>query len=1055
MKKRPSSFTVIVIFIALALVGAVLMPLLPVKLAPSRSLPSLMVSYSMQGASARMVEAEVTSRIEAALTRMRGVKDISSTSSGGQGRVTINLDRHANLEMARFEASTLVRQIWSEFPDGVSYPEITPEAISDDNTRPFMTYRLNAPVNPANIQSYGEEHLKPIIARIPGVSKVELSGAYPMEWRLNYDIDKLSVLGITPYDIHQAIREFYSNEFLGIAITENDGDTQYMRVALRSDGDVDRFIPAHIAVSGNTGTTVSLDKLVTVTHVEANPRSYFRINSLNSVYLNITSDDGANQLLLAQKIRTAMAAFKVTMPEGYSIDQAYDATETISEELDKIYFRTGLTMLILLLFVCLVTLNLRYVLLLTISLSVNIAVAVVFYYLTRIEIQLYSLAGITISLNLIIDNLVVMTDHYTRRHNQRAFTAILAATATTIGALSVVYFMDENTRLSLEDFVTVVIINLTVSLIVALLLIPALVDRLGVRLFGSNKIHQRNWRRQVSLFLSRIYAVIVRLAVKYRVLLVIIAILAFGLPVFMLPEKIEGDGFWIEKYNATFGSQTYKDKIRPIVDPIFGGTLRLFVEKVYDGFYWHRNESEPIVYINATLPTGSTLQQMDALIRKMESTLKNYSEISQFQTYVLGARRAFITVMFRKDHWHNGTPYRIKAEIISKAHTLGGGSWSVYGLDDQGFNNDVRASAGSYCVQLTGYNYDELSYWAYVMRDSLLASSRINEVTITAEFSQWKDDYTEFHLVLNRDKLAKEGLTVSQIFEAIKPTFGRDIDCGRITVDRSAQSIILSSAQSKIYDIFTLMRQPFSVGEKTFNLVDLATIEKRQASQDIVKKNQQYNMALQYEYIGPYKQGDKSLNKAIKQINSVLPVGYKAQNGRQQWQENDDGSKYWLLLLVIAIIFFTTAILFNSLLQPLAIIFIIPVSFIGIFATFYLFGLKFDQGGFASFILLAGITVNAAIYILNEYNSLRTHYPYTVPNKLYLRAFRVKIVPILLTILSTILGFIPFVIGESKESFWFPLATGTMGGLVVSLLAIFFVLPVFILPRQKNTPTND
>lgn len=91
--------------------------------------------------------------------------------------------------------------------------------------------------------------------------------------------------------------------------------------------------------------------------------------------------------------------------------------------------------------------------------------------------------------------------------------------------------------------------------------------------------------------------------------------------------------------------------------------------------------------------------------------------------------------------------------------------------------------------------------------------------------------------------------------------------------------------------------------------------------------------------------------------------------------EERDNKQYRLLLIVIAIIFFITSILFNSLKQPLAIIFVIPVSYIGVFLTFYWFKLNFDQGGFASFVLLCGITVNASIYILNEYNSIRQRCP--------------------------------------------------------------------------------
>ena len=148
--KRVSSFTVIVAFVCLALVGVALIPLLPVKLNPSRSLPGFTVGFSMPGTSSRVVEMEVTSKLEGLLSRVRGVRKVSSTSDNGSGRVTIELDRHAGVDVVRFEVSTLIRQLWSQLPDGVSYPQIAAQQSDDRSARPFLTYTLNAPAAPSS-----------------------------------------------------------------------------------------------------------------------------------------------------------------------------------------------------------------------------------------------------------------------------------------------------------------------------------------------------------------------------------------------------------------------------------------------------------------------------------------------------------------------------------------------------------------------------------------------------------------------------------------------------------------------------------------------------------------------------------------------------------------------------------------------------------------------------------------------------------------------------------------------------------------------------------------
>lgn len=1062
-----SSFTLIVIFVCLSLIGGVLVPLLPVKLAPSRTLPGLTVSFSMPGNSSRVIEAEVTSKLEAMMARVKGIRKVNSTSDNGRGSITLELDKHADIDATRFEVSTLIRQTWPQLPEGVSYPQISTRRSDDKAARPFITYTLNAPANPILIQRYAEENIKPVLGQLKGIYKVELNGATPMEWQLEYDSEQLSRLGITLSAVQQAINRHYEKEFLGVcSIEKGAGGKEWIRLVRTSTEKEMEFAPGAIQLQAEDGTMVTLEKLIKVKHVEERPQSYYRINGLNSIYLYVTAEETANQLKLSDEVKRLMGGLQQKMPAGYEVHIGYDATEYIQKELDKIYFRTGLTVLILLLFVALITRNLRYLFLIVTSLVVNISVAVIFYYTFGLEMQLYSLAGITISLNLVIDNTIVMTDHILHRRNLKAFVSVLAATLTTIGALVIIFFLDEKIRLNLQDFAAVVIINLAVSLFVALFFVPSLIDKIGLEKKKRKKkgatrflgavLPQRlcprpTWAKRLAVCFTRFYQGLIYYLCRFRVMACLLLLLGFGLPVFMLPEKIEGEGKWAEYYNKVFDNSTYKDKVRPVVNKALGGSLRLFAEKVYEGSYFNRDEGEVVLSAYATLPNGSTLEQMNVLIKKMETYLSDFKEIRQFQTYVYNARQANIQIYFTKENQRSGFPYTLKAGIISKALTLGGGSWSVYGLQDQGFSNDVRESAGSFRVKLYGYNYDELSYWAEQLKEKLLLHRRIKEVTVNSEFSWWKDDYSEFYLDLDRQRMAKEHITATQLFTALRPIFGRDIYCGNVLFDNQTEQLKLSSLQGQQYDVWGLVNIPFVVNGHSYKLADFATVQKGQSPQKVAKENQQYRLCLQYEYIGSSEQGKKLLKKDLEEFNKVLPMGYTAENDQDYWSWNKkDNKQYALLLIVIAIIFFTTSILFNSLKQPLAIIFVIPISYIGVFLTFYLFGLNFDQGGFASFVLLCGITVNASIYILNEYNAIRKRYPLLLPVRAFTKAWNSKILPIFLTVVSTILGFIPFMVGDGKEAFWFPLAAGTIGGLVMSILGIFLFLPIFSLKKQKR-----
>ena len=1044
-----SPFTLIVAFVCLSLVGLALMPLLPVKLSPSRTLPGLTVSFSMPGNSSRVIEAEVTSRLEAMLTRVKGVKNVNSISDNGSGSITLEMDKHADMDATRFEVSTIIRQTWSQLPEGVSYPQIYTSRSNNNANRPFMTYTLNAPAIPFLIQRYAEENIKPVLGQLKGIYKVELTGATPMEWQMEYDNVQLSHLGITLNDIRNAIAGHYDKEFLGLCSIEKGTEgREWIRLIRTATGKATEFHPEEIRLKAADGTMIGLEKLVKVMHIEAEPTSYYRINGLNSIYLNLTAEETANQLELSKQIKQAMWELEQKMPSGYEVHSSYDATEHIQKELDKIYFRTGLTVLILLIFVALITWNLRYLFLIITSLSVNLAIAFILYYAFGLEMQLYSLAGITISLNLVIDNTIVMTDHIRRRQNLEAFVSILAATLTTVGALSIIFFLDDKLRLDLQDFAAVVIINLLVSLFVALFFVPAMIQKIGLGGMKTNKMSV--WSKRFGVWFSRLYIRMIGWFCRYRVMACVLLVLAFGLPVFLLPEKMDGEGKFAEYYNKVFNNPTYKEKVKPIVDKALGGSLRLFVDKVYTGSYFNREEGETVLSVYASLPNGSTLEQMNTLVKKMETYLSEFKEIKQFQTSIYSARRASIQIFFMKEHQHSGFPYTLKANVISKAINLGGGHWEVYGLQDQGFSNSTHESAGSFRVKMYGYNYDELAYWGEKLKEQLLTHRRIKEVNINSEFSFYKDDYSEFFLDLDKHRLAKENITGMQLFTALNPIFGRDISCANILYDGQPEMLRLTSRQSKEYDVWSLANVPFEINGHSYKLSDFATIGKGLSPQKVAKENQQYRLCLQYDYIGSHEQGRKLLKKDLDAFNAGLPMGYMAEDEQQSWSwGKKDNKQYALLLLVITIIFFTTSILFNSLKQPLAIIFVIPISYIGVFLTFYLFGLNFDQGGFASFVLLCGITVNASIYIMNEYNDVRHRFPKLVPVRAFVKAWNSKIIPIFLTVVSTILGFIPFMVGTGKEAFWFPLAAGTIGGLVMSVIGIFIFLPIFTLKKSQ------
>ncbi|MCB0639110.1 MAG: efflux RND transporter permease subunit, partial [Lewinella sp.] len=154
--------------------------------------------------------------------------------------------------------------------------------------------------------------------------------------------------------------------------------------------------------------------------------------------------------------------------------------------------------------------------------------------------------------------------------------------------------------------------------------------------------------------------------------------------------------------------------------------------------------------------------------------------------------------------------------------------------------------------------------------------------------------------------------------------------------------------------------------------------------------------------------------------------------------------------VVVLLIFWIVCILFESIRQGVVTVLLIPVSFIGIFLTFYWLELPFDQGGYTAFLFVSGLVVNSLIFLIQEYNTVRRQFPGWSPFEVYAQAYANKITPILLTLGSTLLGLLPFLLGGPGEVFWFALAAGASGGLLFSIIVITLISPLVLISGKMG-----
>lgn len=1017
-----------------------MLPLLNVRLNPSRALPRLCISYHWPEASARVIEQEVTSKLEGLFSSVKGIKEVSSVSSKGSGSIDLSFKKTVNLDAARFEIASLIRQVYGELPEGVSFPELSMNT-GGQNTSPLITYTLNASASPHFIQQYAERNLVPTLSILPGVSGVKVYGSTPYQWEIKYNSDLVQSLGISSSEIASAIQNHFKEEYLGEGVlssmgTEAEKITGIYLGNTNGDGHV---LWNKIPVKKVNGKMIMLGDLAKVRYKEQQVNSYYRINGLNTINMVIYAERDINNLRLAKNIKEEIQQLKRNLPAGYSLLMANDTTEFIEKELRKVFLRTIFSLLILLIFILIISRQLKYLLIIIISISGNLAIACIFYYILRIEIHLYSLAGITISFGIIIDNSIIMVDHIRHQGNRKAFLAILAATMTTIGALSTIFFLKEQQRINLVEFAQVIMVNLAVSMGIALFFIPALMDKLKLKVKQSARFFKRKRR---TVWLSSLYLRYINFSKRIKWVYIVIFILGFGIPIQWLPEKVEKEDYWAEKYNETIGSSWFNEEAKPILEKVLGGSLRLFSEYVFESSFY----SEPTrtkLYVKGKMPEGCTVWQLNEAVVKMENFISQFDEVELFQTSITSYNNSSITIQFKPEHEFGAFPYFLKEEITSKAISLGGLDWSVYGVG-RGFSNQLHSGYKNSRITLEGYNYDELYRYAELLRKKLSENSRVKDIEISGSTGWKSNTLYEYFIAFDKKGFGLNDVHTNQFYSFLKDKVHRS-QLSPVYLDNELQPVSLMSDVYGQFNAWDLNNRPIQIGKKQFKLSNFGELNKQKSGNEIHKTNQQYQLVIAYDFIGAQPLSKMVQEKHEAEMAQVLPLGYSVRQSSYDWGWNrKDKKQYFLIPLVILIIYFICSILLESLLQPLAIIFMIPISFIGVFLTFYLFDFNFDQGGFASFILLSGIVVNAGLYIINDYNIFCRDKKVKDNRRLFLKAFNHKIIPIFLTIISTILGLVPFVWSGQKEVFWFAFAVGAMGGLIFSVIAILFYLPLFI-----------
>lgn len=1027
--------------------GICLIPHLSVKLYPSPNTNNLYISYSWRDANAELVESEITSKIEANISRVKGIKDIRSKTYYGGGYIKLEIDKANDIDVVKLEISSILRTLKNKLPENTRIYPLSEDSNNNENDEDalLLGYVITGPGTTLDVANYAKENITPIIKQVKGIKQVNITGYEPFEWVLEYDKKILKSMHISSVDLYSAINNFYERKDAGKVLLSKGDNAKYSYVVITGDGGNDKSIIKDILVKKIGTRLIRLKDIVKITSKEKAPRSYYRINGLNRININIYVESSVNRIDKAGELKLLIDDLALQMPEGYSLNVAQDSTEELKEKINTIIFRTSLTILILLTFVLLISRNLKYLSIISISLLANILISFVFYYFLNVEINIYTMAGITVSLGIIIDNVIVMADHLRFHKDRKVFLAILAATLTTLGALWVVFGMGDSVMGNIKGFSIVILINLSVSLAISLLFVPALMDKIDITKKGDKSLIKA--RRRIIIF-NKIYFKIISFAKRWKLLFVLIAILGFGTPIYMLPREVEGKEWYDNWYNNTIGSKFYGD-IKPYVDKCLGGSLRLFTNNMTNDSYRRNRDRRTQLYLRLYMDHGATMIQMNDAMKRFENFISSFDEVEKFTSYSRSARSARINILFKKEYEDTGFPKELQNRLGDYANSIGNANTSISGLQKSFSNNVYNQTWKNSIIKITGYNYRKIIKYCEDVKAKLEVSSRVQKLVIGSDPGASSDK--GFQIKVDRFKLAKNNTNINNMLGNLQQIASSyDIPTSAIIDDKMCDLIIREKNKGRM-SIWELNNVPLQTKSSVYKLSDVGVISEEGESKTIERHNQEYEVSIAYDYVGSSKLAKRIRKREVKALNKSLPIGFKAEDNSEHtyFFFKDTGTKVVYILLAFVIIFFICSVLLESLKQAFAIILLVPISFIGSFLAFYLFEIEFGEGGYASFILLCGLLVNSALYIINDYNN-KIRRGRVLGISTYIRSFNSKIIPIFLTIASTILGFIPFLIGKDTSGFWFSIAVGTMSGLIFSIVVLLFYLPMFMPLKRKK-----
>ncbi|MGE0500732.1 MAG: efflux RND transporter permease subunit [Rhizobiaceae bacterium] len=971
---------------------------------PDVDRPVVTVATDFVGAAAETIDREVTAVLESAVSRVSGVKSISSTSSFGRSRITVEFGDDVNLDVAASDMRDAMARVVNQLPE-----DIEPTRIIKADANASAVMRLAVTSDRMSVEDmtiFIEDEILDTLSAVPGVADLQVYGDREKIFRIDIDQAKLASLGLTVADLRSALASVAFDAPAG-SITTTDQD-----IIVRATAAVttpEQF--EDIVISGQT----RMRDVATVTLGPDIGQTALRANGRTGIGMGIIRAAQSNTLDISDGVYEATDRIRPNLPEGMDIRVTSDDAVFVEGAIHEVEIALVIAVSLVLLVIYLFLLDWRATLIPGLAMPVALIGSIAAIYLAGFSINILTLLALVLATGLVVDDAIVVLENIVRRRNegmgpraaavlgtQEVFFAVIATTATLCAVFVPLSFLPGQTGGLFREFGFVLAMSVLLSSIVALSLCPMLASRMLKA--GGHAENRKGLGARVGGALVGLYGRCLRACLGAPLIVVLVSAL-----------------FAASAFGA-FGL------IRQELTPI---------------------EDRSVVILRVQAPQGVSLdytrQQMRSLEQLVQPMVESGEVINTFASAGWGGVNNSGFVVLTLAPWSERL--RTQQEIAAEASELAKQIPGVRVFVMQPNSLGIRGAGSGLQFALIGDDYGELGEAAGRIVEEMEKDPRFQQARLSTESTQ-----PQLSVEINRERASDLGIDVAGLADTIQAMLdGRDI--GDVFIADRSYAVKLVSTTNPINDPTDLENIFLKTGDGRYvPMSTIANLTERAVPPQLAREQQLRSVAITAGLRGDFALGT-AWEVAQEIAEPLLPAGARTIPLAEAATLGEQSSSMLIIFgFALVIILLVLSAQFESFVSAIIIMATVPLGLACAVFAMLLTGTSLNAYSQIGLVLLVGVMAKNGILIVEFANQLRDRG--LGVREAIEQAATIRLRPVLMTMICTILGGLPLVLasGAGAEA---RIALGwvIVGGLGLATASTLFLTPVvYLLLGRFVTP---